>query len=272
MTIASHDGGARWTQSGPRSSRPPHDEFLGVPFCLLPQNEVARLIIAQCGEPYRYVVTPNAYHVVAVHEQPEHLLPIYRGAWLSLCDSRIVRGLAALARRPLPLATGSDVVAAVLAKLDAQPPAGGRRRILVVGPDRIAELALRARYPHLDLQVLPAPRGLARRADLRLAVARACVERPWDILLLCVGCPAQELIARLIAQLGRSAGIALCVGAAIDFLTGQAARAPLWLRRLSLEWAYRLAHEPRRLWRRYLVESPKILRIFLTTRPRSHLS
>jgi exopolysaccharide biosynthesis WecB/TagA/CpsF family protein len=101
---------------------------------------------------------------------------------------------------------------------------------------------------------------------LRLAVAHACLDRPWDILLLCVGCPAQELIARLIAQLGRPTGIALCVGASIDFLTGRQTRAPRWLQKLSLEWAYRLALEPRRLWRRYLVDSPKILRIFFATR------
>jgi N-acetylglucosaminyldiphosphoundecaprenol N-acetyl-beta-D-mannosaminyltransferase len=243
---------------------PPHEDFLGLPFCLLSRQQVAQLIIAQCRTPYRYVVTPNAYHVVAVHERPEQLRPIYRGAWLSLCDSRVVRSLAALTGRRLPLATGSDLVTILLTRL-AELPGGARKRILIVGPEHAAELALRARFRDLDLTVMPAPRELARRADLRLAVAHACVERSWDILLLCVGCPAQELIAHLIALLGRRSGVALCVGAAIDFLTGQATRAPLWLRWLGLESAYRLALEPRRLWRRYLVESPKIFRIFLTT-------
>jgi exopolysaccharide biosynthesis WecB/TagA/CpsF family protein len=56
------------------------------------------------------------------------------------------------------------------------------------------------------------------------------------------------------------------VGAAVDFLIGTRARAPLWLQKLSLEWAYRLGQEPSRLWRRYLVDSPKILRIFVATR------
>ncbi len=97
-------------------------------------------------------------------------------------------------------------------------------------------------------------------------MARACVHRQWDIALLCVGCPAQEQIARQLAELGCKSGIALCVGASIDFLTGARARAPLWLQRLSLEWAYRLVREPRRLWRRYLVELPKILRILLQER------
>jgi exopolysaccharide biosynthesis WecB/TagA/CpsF family protein len=264
MTITSHSK-VLSAQARPDGQRPPHDEFLGLSFCLLSRLQVARLIIETAGGPYRYVVTPNAYHVVAANEQPERLLPIYRGAWMSLCDSRIVRRLAALTGRSLPLVTGSDVVATLLAELNAGPGAAAPRRILIVGPDRATELALRARYRYVNLEVLPVPSGLGQSPDLRLAVARACVGRTWDVLLLCVGCPAQELIAQLVSQLGRQSGIALCVGAAIDFLTGRQTRAPLWLQKLSLEWAYRLAIEPRRLWRRYLVESPKILRIFLGT-------
>ncbi|MFZ3358226.1 MAG: WecB/TagA/CpsF family glycosyltransferase, partial [Xanthobacteraceae bacterium] len=101
---------------------------------------------------------------------------------------------------------------------------------------------------------------------LRNTVARACMSRSWDIALLCLGCPAQEMIALELAELGCKSGVALCVGASIDFLTGTRKRAPHWLQALSLEWAYRLAQEPGRLWRRYLVESPKILRIFIPTR------
>jgi N-acetylglucosaminyldiphosphoundecaprenol N-acetyl-beta-D-mannosaminyltransferase len=243
---------------------PAHADFLGLRFCLLPQAEVVRRIIADAGPPYRYVVTPNAYHVVAAHESPDRLLPIYRDAWLSLCDSRIVRALARLERHALPLVTGSDLVAALLVTLSRPHSA---KRILVVGPRRDVAAALRAAYPDLNFDILPAPAGLSQNAELRLAIARACVHRQWDIVLLCVGCPAQELIARQIAELGRQSGIALCVGASIDFLTGVRTRAPRWVQRLSLEWAYRLVQEPRRLWRRYLVESPKILRIFLKTRP-----
>ena len=243
-----------------------HVEFLGLPFCRLTQGEVIRNIAAHCGTPYRYVVTPNAYHVVAAHDEPARLLPIYRAAWLSLCDSRIVRALARLERRSLPLVTGSDLVAALLASLSAYHRQGAPKRLLVVGPPRSAEAALRAAYPHVIFEVIPAPEALAHNAELRLAVARACMNRRWDIALLCVGCPAQEMIARLLAELGCKSGVALCVGASIDFLTGARARAPLWLQKLSLEWAYRLAQEPGRLWRRYLVESPRILHIFMATR------
>jgi N-acetylglucosaminyldiphosphoundecaprenol N-acetyl-beta-D-mannosaminyltransferase len=244
---------------------PRHVEFLGLRFCLLSRQQAVRLIIERCGAPYRYVVTPNAYDVVMAHDIAG-MMAVYRGAWLSLCDSRILRALARLERHALPLAPGSDLVPALLAELNAGDPAQPSRRLLVVGPPRAVETALRAAYPNLAFDVMPAPAGLTRDAKARLAVAHACNDRSWDILLLCVGGPAQQLIARQIAELGRTYGIALCVGAAIDFVTGARARAPLWMQRLSMEWAYRLVREPGRLWRRYLVESPKIFRIFLATR------
>jgi N-acetylglucosaminyldiphosphoundecaprenol N-acetyl-beta-D-mannosaminyltransferase len=250
----------------PRGGDIAHAEFLGLPFALLTQSEVVSAITADCSAPYRYVVTPNAYHVVAAHEEPSRLLPIYRAAWLSVCDSRIVRALAWLDRRDLPLVTGSDLVAALLARLNVQDRPNMPKRILIVGPPRSAEAALHAAYPNPLFEIMPAPQGLSHDAERRLAIARACVSRRWDIALLCLGCPAQEMIAHQIAELGCQSGIALCVGASVDFLIGTRSRAPRWLQRFSLEWAYRLMREPGRLWRRYLVESPKIVRIFMAAR------
>ena len=66
------------------------------------------------------------------------------------------------------------------------------------------------------------------------------------------------LIASEAAQIEGSSGLALCVGAALDFITGSQKRAPLIARRLGLEWAHRLLTNPRRMWRRYLVEGPAI--------------
>src|SRR5665213_3386214 len=104
-----------------RSAAPrmPHVEFLGFPFSALTQRQVLDVIVGQCGAPYRYVVTPNAYHIVSAHDKPGQLLPLYRNAWLSHSDSRIVRALARLDRLAVQLVTGSDLVAALLATLDA---------------------------------------------------------------------------------------------------------------------------------------------------------
>jgi N-acetylglucosaminyldiphosphoundecaprenol N-acetyl-beta-D-mannosaminyltransferase len=57
--------------------------------------------------------------------------------------------------------------------------------------------------------------------------------------------------------------VLLGVGASIDFLAGTARRAPPWMSRMGVEWTYRLAQEPRRMWRRYLVRDPKLIGIVL---------
>jgi N-acetylglucosaminyldiphosphoundecaprenol N-acetyl-beta-D-mannosaminyltransferase len=247
-------------------SRQAKEEFLGIQFSVVSLEQTLDLVLNKCDGPYGYVVTPNAHHVVTIYENPDVLIPIYRDAWLTVCDSQILRTLAVLDRISLPLVTGSDLVAALLANQNNIVPSSDRKRMLVVGPDKTAEQLLHARYPRLNIEVMPAPAQLALHADQRLQVARACAERQWDILLLCVGCPTQELIANQIGKLGRKSGVALCVGAAIDFLIGRNARAPRWMQRIGLEWAYRLSQEPSRLWRRYLVQCPKVIGIFLKTR------
>ena len=64
--------------------------------------------------------------------------------------------------------------------------------------------------------------------------------------------------------------VALGIGAALDFIAGTVQRAPPWMAKNGLEWAYRLSREPKRLWRRYLVNDPQVLLILAKTmaRPR----
>lgn len=85
---------------------------------------------------------------------------------------------------------------------------------------------------------------------------------PVDVLLVAMGNPAQEKwIARCIN--GAHAHIAFGVGALFDFLAGEAIRAPEWVRTARLEWVWRLALEPDRLWRRYVLGNPAfLLRVF----------
>lgn len=73
-----------------------------------------------------------------------------------------------------------------------------------------------------------------------------------DLLLVAMGNPLQEFwIDRCAARTG--AGLCVGVGALFDFLAGEVDRAPLWIRCLRIEWVFRLAQEPGRLWRRYLI-------------------
>ena len=73
-----------------------------------------------------------------------------------------------------------------------------------------------------------------------------------DLVLVAFGAPRQELwIRRNLSQLG--AKVVMGVGGLLDFFSGRISRAPRWVRKLGMEWCYRLYQEPTRLWRRYLV-------------------
>jgi len=90
-------------------------------------------------------------------------------------------------------------------------------------------------------------------------------EAHLDILFLALGTPRQEnFAARHLDDMG--ANVTVCVGAAIDFVAGRQRRAPLLLRRLGLEWAFRAFHEPRRLVPRYARSAPVFLRAVAGTR------
>ena len=105
-----------------------------------------------------------------------------------------------------------------------------------------------------------APEG---EAESRAALARVREARP-DLLLVAFGAPKQEIwIHRHRAELGSA--VAVGVGASLDFVAGTIPRAPRWVSRAGLEWLYRLVREPRRLWRRYLVEDPAFAGILLGT-------
>ncbi len=60
-------------------------------------------------------------------------------------------------------------------------------------------------------------------------------------------------------HIGRVDAAMLAVGAAFDYHAGKLDRAPMWIQRAGLEWAYRLMQEPRRLWRRYLVTNSRFV-------------
>ncbi len=78
------------------------------------------------------------------------------------------------------------------------------------------------------------------------------------LLLVAMGVPTQE--KWLEANLGRSgARVGIGVGALFDFYSGTVPRAPLWMRRVGLEWLFRLGLEPKRMWRRYVVGNPLFL-------------
>lgn len=77
-----------------------------------------------------------------------------------------------------------------------------------------------------------------------------------ELIVLGMGMPKQERVARLVRATAQGAPLIVCGGAIIDFLGGKVQRAPRWMRRVGIEWAYRLLLEPRRLFHRYVIGNP----------------
>jgi exopolysaccharide biosynthesis WecB/TagA/CpsF family protein len=80
-----------------------------------------------------------------------------------------------------------------------------------------------------------------------------------DLIVLGMGIPKQEYVANLIRSRAAAAALVVCGGAIIDFLGSRVRRAPGWMRRSGIEWTYRLVHEPRRLFGRYVIGNPVFL-------------
>ncbi len=104
------------------------------------------------------------------------------------------------------------------------------------------------------------PLGFEKDPAENDAILERIAAAECDVLIVGLGAPKQELWVN--AHHERiAAPVALCVGATIDFLAGEKARAPVWMRRVGLEWLHRLASEPRRLARRYLRDAIQLPRL-----------
>lgn len=138
----------------------------------------------------------------------------------------------------------------------------GWRVVLYGGSQHRLELLkqhLMDRYPKLKLvdAISPPYRALTAEEDDAM-VDRLRAARP-DLVFVGLGCPKQE--SWMAEHAARVPGVMLGVGAAFDFHAGAVRQAPPLLQRLGLEWAFRLAVEPRRLWKRYLTTNPVYLAI-----------
>lgn len=228
--------------------------FLGLEFDLIELPGLCAWIAGRdAASPFAYVVTPNVDHMVRLADADDPVRAAYRAADVIICDSRVLARAARFAGVALTVAPGSDVVAALFERVF-----GADDRICVVGA-RAGDVArLRARYPALDIVHIDPPHGLRDDAPARAAAAAAAAAAGARVTLLAVGSPQQELIAHHMAQSGNARGTALCIGASVDFIVGAQRRAPLVVQRAGMEWAWRLASDPRRLARRYLVDGPRI--------------
>ena len=235
--------------------------FLGLRFDTGSIEEAVCGIVAEAREDFKYVVTPNVHHIVKLYDNPATMQPLYERAWRVFCDSRVLSRLARFSGRALPVITGSDLTARLIARA-----AELRLTIAIIGPTVAACAALIEKYPGLNVVVHTPPIGFIKsKHEIRRCV-EFVVKNQAPLTFLAVGMPQQEIVASHIADHPQARGVGLCIGASIDYLTGKQQRAPVWMQKAGMEWLHRLLCDPRRLASRYLVECPRIFYLMCLTR------
>jgi N-acetylglucosaminyldiphosphoundecaprenol N-acetyl-beta-D-mannosaminyltransferase len=133
---------------------------------------------------------------------------------------------------------------------------GGREGVAARAAARLREAT-----PGLRIVGVEAPPLLPEEPAVDPEAVRRIRASGARIVLVGLGCPKQELWMR--AHAPQLDAVLVGLGQAFDILAGTLAEAPAWMQAAGLEWLFRLGHEPRRLWRRYLVGNLRFLRLLL---------
>ncbi|MGZ4571822.1 MAG: WecB/TagA/CpsF family glycosyltransferase [Blastococcus sp.] len=239
-------------------------EVGGLPIDRMTEHEVvervrAELLAGRGG----WIATPNVDHLRHASRDPR-VAEMIRSAHISVADGAPVVWAAKISGHPLPArVTGADLIWS----LSEAAAADGRSVYLLGGepgvPERAAE-ALQRAYPGLKVTGSCSPPRGFELDEVELAKCRdGVVEAHPDIVFVGLGFPKQERIISDFSALLPSAWWLGC-GAALPFAAGDLQRAPGWMRPLGLEWLFRLVHEPRRLFRRYVREDAPFALVLLT--------
>jgi N-acetylglucosaminyldiphosphoundecaprenol N-acetyl-beta-D-mannosaminyltransferase len=237
----------------------PAAQVLGVPLALTDYDGTLDWIDDAAAAGHRgYICVAATHTVMAAQDDPElHAAAI--GADFTVPDGQpLVWALNLLGHRLSDRVYGPDL----MDRACERAARTGLRFYLYGGrnPGALAQLArnLRLRHPGLRIVGGHAPPFRALTLDEEDAVVANIGRSRADVVWVGIGVPKQEKwMARMRGRL--DAPVLVGVGAAFDIHAGLVSQAPGWMQRLGLEWLFRLAQEPGRLWRRYLRYNPRFV-------------
>lgn len=214
-----------------------------------------------------YVVTPNADHIVKL-EKDHEFAKVYAYADLILTDGKPLLWIAKWLHTPIvEKVSGSDLFPRV-----CEMAAEEDLSVFFLGakPGVAAKAAkiLQKRYPGLHVcgTFSPDP-GFEKDENKINEICQILEKTKPDILFTGMGSPKQEIFYYKIRN-RLHISVTLHVGASFDFVAGNVRRAPKWMSNAGLEWLYRLLKEPRRMFKRYIIDDMQIFRIFLRYKTR----
>jgi N-acetylglucosaminyldiphosphoundecaprenol N-acetyl-beta-D-mannosaminyltransferase len=215
------------------------------------------------------LVTPNVDHLILLKNNSA-FLDAYRAANYVVVDSQIVFwAMKWLARPVKEKISGSDFLPAYCAHHASKNQTSLlKKKIFILGGmPGVAQAAMKAiNERHNTMIVIGAhspSMNFANDPDEINKVIELIEKSGANSLVVGLGAPKQELWIHQYKSRFVSINSFLAVGAAIDFEAGNVARAPSWMSSCGLEWFYRLYKEPKRMWRRYLVNDPAFFLMLL---------
>lgn len=208
-----------------------------------------------------YVVTPNVDHIVKL-ETDMDLRKIYRDADLILTDGMPLIWISKLKNEPIKeKVSGSDL----FPKVCEMAAKKGYKVFLLGAAEGVAAKAaenLKDKYKNLQIAGTYSPSyGFENKPQEIDFIIKTITEAKPHILAVGLGAPKQEKFIYKYKDTLK-VPISLAIGASIDFEAGNVKRAPKWMQKSGLEWSYRLIKEPKRMFKRYLIDDMKILSIY----------
>ncbi len=236
---------------------PDREEILGVPVDVGTMDAVLERITTAAEQHRHFQVATVNLDFLVTSQQDAEVRSILRSTAINIPDGAPVVWAARRLGRP----DASRIAGADLVPLLAERAAERGLRLFLLGGESgsatIAADTLTERYPSLSVSHFEPPRASLDDMDDATILDRVGRASP-HILLVAFGHPKQEKwIHRNRASLPM---VAVGVGCSLDLIAGRVSRAPRWMQDAGLEWSYRLAHEPRRLARRYAGDGLSVFR------------
>jgi N-acetylglucosaminyldiphosphoundecaprenol N-acetyl-beta-D-mannosaminyltransferase len=225
--------------------------------------EVVDEICSKCKNKITtYVVTPNVDHIIQLQKDSE-FRKAYDAASLVLSDSMPLMWAAKFLGTPLKeKISGSDL----FPKLCEVASEKGYKLFFLGGRQGAALKAsevLRKKYPSIQIAgVYAPPFGFEGDETENNKIIKMIKVADPDILFVGLGAPKQEKwIYKHYKEL--NVPVSIGIGVTFEFVSGMVKRAPLWMQKAGLEWFWRLMMEPKRLWKRYLIDDMKFFWLVL---------
>ena len=237
---------------------PPKHDVLGVQISDVDYDAAVRCVMEAARRRVPAVISCHAVHAVVTISEDPPLRRAANGFAMITPDGQPVRW----ALNWLHRANLRDRVYGpeLMRRLVAEASSAGVPIYLFGGTESSLDALshrLRERCPSLTIAGCESPPFRDLTDDEHAEVARRINASGAGIVFIGLGCPKQDRFAARHANTIEA--VQVCVGAAFDFHAGTKPMAPLWMQRLGLEWVFRLASEPRRLWKRYLVTNTKFV-------------